>query len=70
LARYVSEGRLDEARTLWHALIPVVRAAFAEPNPAPVKAALALSGRIRNELRAPMTPASAVLEAELGKLVA
>jgi 4-hydroxy-tetrahydrodipicolinate synthase len=70
LARCVREGRLDEARTLWHALIPVVRAAFAEPNPAPVKAALALSGRIRNELRAPMTPASAVLEAELGKLVA
>jgi 4-hydroxy-tetrahydrodipicolinate synthase len=70
LARCVSEGRLDEARTLWHALIPVVRAAFAEPNPAPVKAALARSGRIRNELRAPMTPASAVLDAELGRLVA
>ncbi|MFP6561598.1 4-hydroxy-tetrahydrodipicolinate synthase [Paraburkholderia sp. B3] len=70
LARKVSEGRLAEARSLWHALVPIVRAAFAEPNPAPVKAALAHCGLIRNELRAPMTRASAALEAELGKRVA
>ncbi len=64
------EGRLDEARTLWHSLVPLVRAAFAEPNPGPVKAALAQSGLIRNELRAPMTRVSEALEQRLGELVA
>jgi 4-hydroxy-tetrahydrodipicolinate synthase len=34
-------------------------AAFAEPNPAPLKAALALQGWLRDGLRAPMTPADA-----------
>jgi 4-hydroxy-tetrahydrodipicolinate synthase len=32
---------------------------FSEPNPAPVKAALAMQGLLRDELRLPMTPASA-----------
>lgn len=70
MARSVREGRLNEARALWHALVPVVRASFAEPNPAPVKAALARCGLIRNELRAPMTRASEALEAELVRMVA
>jgi 4-hydroxy-tetrahydrodipicolinate synthase len=70
MARALHEGRLAEARSLWHALVPLVRASFAEPNPAPVKAALARCGLIRNELRAPMTTASAELEAELGERVA
>ncbi|CAG9240267.1 4-hydroxy-tetrahydrodipicolinate synthase [Paraburkholderia tropica] len=70
MAQAVREGRLADARALWHALVPLVRAAFAEPNPGPVKAALARSGLIRNELRAPMTSVSAELEATLGSLVA
>jgi 4-hydroxy-tetrahydrodipicolinate synthase len=32
---------------------------FSEPNPAPVKAALAMRGLLREELRLPMTPVSA-----------
>lgn len=70
MARLLREGNLAEARALWHTLAPIVRASFAEPNPAPVKAALAHCGLIRNELRAPMTRASDELEAVLGKMVA
>ncbi|MBN3754764.1 4-hydroxy-tetrahydrodipicolinate synthase [Paraburkholderia sp. Tr-20389] len=58
MARALEEGRLADARVLWHALVPLVRASFAEPNPGPVKAALARCGLIRNELRPPMTPVS------------
>ncbi len=36
------EGRLAEARSLWQPLLPLIECLFAEPNPAPVKAALAL----------------------------
>ncbi|WP_423459337.1 4-hydroxy-tetrahydrodipicolinate synthase [Ottowia sp. VDI28] len=69
MARLLREGPLAEARTIWHGLIPLIRAAFAEPNPAPVKAALARQGFIRNEIRVPMTLASQELEAVLGELM-
>lgn len=57
LVRAMAEGRLADARSLWRGLSPLARAAFVEPNPAPVKAALAAQGWIANELRAPMQPA-------------
>lgn len=57
MARAIKEDRLADARVLWHALVPLVFAAFAEPNPGPVKGALARCGLIRNELRPPMMPA-------------
>lgn len=45
---------------------------FAETSPAPVKAALAMRGRIQDELRLPLVPVSAALaerlKAELGRL--
>ncbi|HKR47424.1 MAG TPA: 4-hydroxy-tetrahydrodipicolinate synthase [Paraburkholderia sp.] len=69
MARALQEGRLADARAIWHTLVPLVRAAFAEPNPGPVKAGLAACGRIRNELRAPMTRVSDELEASLARLV-
>lgn len=68
--RALAEGRLNEGRALWHALVPLVRALFAEPNPAPVKAALAALGVMRNELRAPMTPVSPALQRQLETLLA
>jgi 4-hydroxy-tetrahydrodipicolinate synthase len=37
-------------------LMPLHRAAFAEPNPAPTKYALSLLGKCRDELRSPMVP--------------
>lgn len=70
MERALREGRLDEARAIWHGLVPLVRAMFAEPNPGPVKAALAQQGLLRNELRAPMMRVSDELEETLGKLVA
>lgn len=69
MARMLREGRLADARALWHTLVPLVRAMFAEPNPAPVKAALAQCGLIRNELRAPMTVVSDGLERELAEML-
>jgi len=35
-------------------LLPLIDTLFMEPNPAPVKAALAVQGLISSELRAPM----------------
>jgi len=69
--RFVALYRaLTEGRALWHALVPLVGAMFAEPNPGPVKAALAAQGRIENELRAPMTRASDALHLRLKQLAA
>lgn len=58
LHRLMRAQHLDQARTLWLALRPLVEALFAEPNPMPVKAALARQGWIADELRAPLTRAS------------
>lgn len=70
LYRALSEGRLDEGRRIFHTLVPLIQALCAEPNPGPVKAALAAQDMIRNELRAPMTRASDVLSERLRQLVA
>ena len=50
------KGDFAHARALHFALLPWMRAAFVESNPLPVKAALAMMGRIRNELRLPLVP--------------
>jgi len=55
----IRAGRWIEARTLHHALAPLVNALFAEPNPGPLKAVLAALGPTGPTLRAPMTAASA-----------
>jgi 4-hydroxy-tetrahydrodipicolinate synthase len=68
LHRALTDGRLDEGRRIFHGLAPLIHAAFAEPNPAPVKALLAAQGLIRDELRMPMTRASAALAARLTAL--
>ena len=46
-------------------LAPLIKAMFDEPNPAPVKAALALQGWIGEALRLPMTPVSDALREDL-----
>lgn len=54
------EGCLPQARALHHALAPLVRTLFSEPNPGPLKAALAMQGLIASPaVRAPLTSASA-----------
>lgn len=54
----IQDGRLAEARALWRPLAPLIEALFAEPNPAPLKAALAAEGWLIDEMRAPMQPAT------------
>jgi 4-hydroxy-tetrahydrodipicolinate synthase len=52
-------GKVDDGRAHHEALLPVVDALFAEPNPAVVKGVLHAQGRIATAaLRAPMTAAS------------
>jgi 4-hydroxy-tetrahydrodipicolinate synthase len=52
------DQHLHAAQTLWRALRPLTEALFTEPNPAPVKGALARQGLIGPALRAPMRAAS------------
>lgn len=54
MQRQVEEGDLAGARRTFYRLLPWMQAAFAEPNPAAVKAALALQGLIGDELREPL----------------
>lgn len=49
-------GRIEEARRLHYRLLPMMRANFIETNPVPVKTALAMMGRCRDELRPPLGP--------------
>ena len=51
-------GDIASARALFNQLLPIIQLLFSEPNPAPVKAALAMLGQIQEELRVPMTPMS------------
>ena len=52
-------GAVAEGRVHAEALLPLVRALFAEPSPAVLKAALHLEGRIPTpDVRMPMSPAS------------
>jgi 4-hydroxy-tetrahydrodipicolinate synthase len=47
-------GDLQKARTLHYRMSPLIDALFIETNPIPVKAALALMGKIDYELRLPL----------------
>jgi 4-hydroxy-tetrahydrodipicolinate synthase len=56
LVHLMLAGDLEKARVWHYRLLPLMDANFLETNPAPVKAALALTGRIRNVLRLPLVP--------------
>ena len=49
-------GDFRRAAEIHFRLLPVVRAAFVESNPSPIKAMLSHEGLIENELRAPLVP--------------
>ena len=74
MLQYVKDGEMTLARQLHYTLDPLIRLLFSEPNPAPLKAALAMMGLIKDELRLPMTPATLAcrneLEATLAELMA
>jgi len=52
------EGRWEEAREIHYRLLPLMEVNFIESSPIPVKAALAMMGRIREEYRLPLVPMS------------
>lgn len=54
-----SDTRSAAARELFQKVQPIIKLLFSEPNPAPLKAALAMQGWLADELRLPMVPASA-----------
>ena len=58
-------GNVEQARAWHYRLLSLMDANFLESNPAPVKAALHLMGRIQNVLRLPLLPVSASTGAAL-----
>jgi 4-hydroxy-tetrahydrodipicolinate synthase len=65
LVEQAAAGRFDEARAIHERLLLWMRAAFVESNPIPVKAALAMMGRMQNVLRLPLVPLSDANEGTL-----
>ncbi len=58
-------GDFRTASRIQYECLPLLRVMFLEVNPIPVKAALAMMGKIGNELRLPLTPLSAAPAAKL-----
>jgi 4-hydroxy-tetrahydrodipicolinate synthase len=56
LVHLLLSGDLESGRSWHYRLLPLMDANFLETNPAPVKAALHLMGRIQNVLRLPLLP--------------
>ncbi|MBI3567162.1 MAG: 4-hydroxy-tetrahydrodipicolinate synthase [Gemmatimonadetes bacterium] len=54
LCKAAAAGRADEAKALHLKLHALCQAAFCESNPIPIKAAVALLGKIENRLRLPL----------------
>jgi 4-hydroxy-tetrahydrodipicolinate synthase len=52
-------GRWKEAREMHYRLLPLFRACSLETNPIPIKAAVAMAGGCRDELRLPLRPLAA-----------
>jgi 4-hydroxy-tetrahydrodipicolinate synthase len=65
LAKEMLAGNIEKARSMHFEIFELCQAMFVETNPIPVKAALAVMGKIRMEYRLPMCPPSS---ANLGKL--
>lgn len=65
LVHAAAEGDFDRAAGIQERLLPIMRAAFVESNPIPVKAAMAMLGRCQNVLRLPLVPLDGAHEATL-----
>ncbi|QII84105.1 4-hydroxy-tetrahydrodipicolinate synthase [Bordetella hinzii] len=65
MRRQALQGDSQAASASFAMLQHLIRLLFAEPNPAPLKKALALQGWIEDELRPPMMPASEALAERL-----
>ncbi|MBC9252382.1 4-hydroxy-tetrahydrodipicolinate synthase [Pseudomonas alcaligenes] len=69
LHRQVLAGQLEAARQSFFQLLPLIQTLFSEPNPAPVKTALAQQGLLCDALRAPMQASSAATATRLQALL-
>ena len=69
-ARPMREGKYDEVRKLHFQLLPLIQANFIETIPIPVKAALAMTGLIKEVYRLPMVPMKPENRAKLEKAMA
>ncbi|MFL6559789.1 MAG: 4-hydroxy-tetrahydrodipicolinate synthase [Bacillus sp. (in: firmicutes)] len=58
MINHFKNGRVQEAATAHRRLLPLMKALFAAPNPAPVKAALNMNGLQVGGLRLPLLPLS------------
>jgi 4-hydroxy-tetrahydrodipicolinate synthase len=63
-------GDFARARDLHYRLLPLMDACFAETNPIPVKAALAVLNRATRTVRLPLLPATPATEAALRQALA
>lgn len=61
-------GDLELARSLHYRLSPMIKAIFAEGNPAGIKAAMDIRGWCKNVLRLPLIPATKSLCGEISEL--
>lgn len=64
-----AKGDLAEARRLTALRLPLIRALFAETNPAPIKRAMEICGLCRGELRLPLSPVGEGLSQRLSDLL-
>ena len=62
-------GDLEQARALHYRMAPLIDVLFIETNPIPVKAALAMMGKIEYELRLPLCRMSEKNEGTLKKVI-
>ena len=69
LCDFITGFDLADACTQHLKLYPLCRAMFVETNPIPVKAALAMAGMMREELRLPLSPMSDKYRPALAKLL-
>jgi len=65
LARAALNNEWDEARRINRELFPLMRANFIETSPGPVKAALAMMGKLKEVYRLPMVPVSSATKEKL-----
>ncbi len=65
LTAALAKSDLATASLIHHRLAPLVEAAFIESNPIPIKAGLAMMGRLRNVLRLPLVPLDPKHEARM-----
>src|SRR5438477_3521940 len=64
------QGNWEKARGIHRKYLPLMQANFIESNPMPVKAVLAMMGRVEETYRLPMVPMKADTRARLQKIAA